>query len=278
MARGDPIFARVDISILFDPNLRKLSATHKWAYMTLYLSAVECRSELLPPSFDLQTVCDRAGIDTKTARKFLEKSLKIGLLEEPAPSRIRVIGTRANHPKLDWDELSLDSPYGADTGLKREENKIKEKENTREEGAGAASLRVPSAHASPPALYKNSSENQAFDEGWLVKGLLKNINPASATERPEIEPTDQQIAEAEKTFSSWGIGELVRYSATNLKTGNLTDTLNEALRMLPENKLREICVYVIAKAGANSGRGWATKKSGAILTARCKEIMARTHE
>jgi hypothetical protein len=255
---------------MFDPRFRKLSGTQKWFFVVSYLSAVEARSELLPPSFDLAAIRDRAGIDTKTARKCLEKCLEVGLLEEPAQGRIRVIGVRGNHQKLDWNELSLDSPYGANTGLKREEDKIKE----REAGAGAASLRVPGAHASPPAENKASSNN----ERTLIKGLIKNMNPSSAKELPEIEPDEAQIAEAQQRVAMWGIGELVRYTATMTKTGKLTDTLNEALSIIPESKLREVCIYVFAKAGVNSGRGWSPKKSGAVLTARCKEVIAKMHE
>ena len=271
MARGDPIFARVDISLMNDPRIRKLSGTQKWFYLTCYLCAVESRSELLPSSFDLAAIGDRAGIDTKTARKSLEKSFEVGLLEEPAQGRIRVIGVRVNHQKLDWNELSLDSLYGANTGLKREENKIKEKENTREEGAGA--------HTPPPAWGKTSGGNQSpSDESALVGRLIKNMNPALADEQPELEPTESKIAEAGRTFSSWGIGDLVRYTATMTKTGKLTDTLNDAIRDIPENKLREVCLYVLAKMDANRDRGWTLKKSGAVLTARCKEVIAKMHE
>ena len=35
MARGDPIFARFDLSLWWDARLRRLSPVQKWVYMTV---------------------------------------------------------------------------------------------------------------------------------------------------------------------------------------------------------------------------------------------------
>lgn len=133
MARGDAIFARVDISLIWDPRMRRLSGTQKWFYIVCYLSAVETRSELLPPSYDLGAIRDRAGIDPKTARKCLEKSLEVGLLQQSEDGRIFVSGVRNNHQKLTWGEAEPDSPYGADMGDKREDKTTPKEDNTTQE-------------------------------------------------------------------------------------------------------------------------------------------------
>jgi hypothetical protein len=126
MARNDPIFARVDISLMFNPQYRKLSATQRCFYLTCYLSAVEARSERLPHSFDLEAIRDRAGTDTRTGRKCLEKCISIGLLNQDAEGRICVIGVKENHQKLVWNESEQASPYSPHTGNMRGEERDRE--------------------------------------------------------------------------------------------------------------------------------------------------------
>ena len=113
MARGDPIFARLDVSLMHDHRIRKLTAAQKWVYIAYYLSAVELRSELLPESFDHQTITDRAGTDHRTSLNALGKCIQVGLLEIGPEGRVRVIGARKNNPKLQGWNDEESSPYGA---------------------------------------------------------------------------------------------------------------------------------------------------------------------
>ncbi|MGE4489602.1 MAG: hypothetical protein AB7E95_08670 [Kiritimatiellales bacterium] len=137
-------------------------------------------------------------------------------------------------------------------------------------------LCVSDAYTSSCSWNKIDSENRPlFNEKMGIRNLIKNMDPASVLELPEVEPTPAKISELQELFSAWGIGDLVRYTATLTKTGNLTRVLDDALKNIPGHKLRELCIYVLAKMEANHDRGWTIKKSGAVLTARCKKIMAR---
>lgn len=254
MARGDPIYARVDISLLFDPRIRRLTAAQKWFYQVCYLTSVEARSEQLPPAYDLDALQDRAGIDARTGKNALQKCCEVGLLELDEHGLIRVMGVRENHARLEWNEHCTPSPHGADTGPKREENKTEKREEKQE-----------------PAREQMLPEQ-------LVPSLIKKMGAQSEAYLPEKEPTGEQIQSLRERVAKWTTGDLLRHTATASKTGQLTDTLNDALRKIPELDLRETALYVLAKLQTNVDRGWNTKKAAAVLTSRCKTIMKQQEE
>jgi hypothetical protein len=107
--------------------------------------------------------------------------------------------------------------------------------------------------------------------GEAVAAILPETEQAPKVE--ELEPDRESIESMDGKTSRWGIGELVRYVATGIKTSNLTDTLNAALAKIPEEQLRPLTVYVFAKHDANQDNGWNTDKAAAVLTARCKGRM-----
>lgn len=254
MARGDPIYARVDISLMFDPRIRRLTAAQKWFYQVCYLSSVEARSEWLPPKYDLAALQDRAGIDARTSKNALQKCCEVGLLELNEHGLIRVIGIKENHTKLGWNEYRASSLYGADTGPKREENKTEKREEKQE-----------------PA------HEQIIPE-QLVPSLIKKMGAPPEAHLPEKEPTEEQIRSIKERVAKWTTGDLLRHTATASKAGQLTDTLNDALRKISELDLRETAIYVLAKLQTNVDRGWNTQKAAAVLTSRCKTIMKQLEE
>lgn len=253
MARGDPIFARVDISSMFNPRIRRLTAAQKWFYHITYLCAVEARSERLPPQYDLAAIQDRAGVDTRTSKKSLEKCCSIGLLQIDPQGLICVSGVRKNHERLEWNEYDETAPYGADTGLKREEKKIEKKEKSREEVRGP--------------LNESSSFRQDGSKPSLIGETLNIILPETKQGQREEEPAPERIRELQIRVAGWGKGDLLRYAATGLKNGKLTNSLNEMLTTLPEEQLRGITIDVMAKQEVN---GWNPAKAAKVLTARLK--------
>lgn len=136
----------------------------------------------------------------------------------------------------------------------------------------------PSEKASAPLLRAGAHASrtparngQAVHLGEAVAAILPETEQAPKVE--ELEPDRESIESMDGKTSRWGIGELVRYVATGIKTSNLTDTLNAALAKIPEEQLRPLTVYVLAKHDANQDNGWNTDKAAAVLTARCKGRM-----
>ena len=99
------------------------------------------------------------------------------------------------------------------------------------------------------------------------------VPQAHAPRQPptEVEPTAEQITQAEEHFARWGIGVCVRFTATNNPKASVTDVLNTAIHVVPESKLRHICAFVCAKGNAQRPP-WEPSQRAAVLTARLKEI------
>jgi len=266
MARGDPIFARWDISMFFDPAVRSLkNAVHRWFYFTAYCAAVEARSETLPPKYTLRSLADRAGIDPRSAEIARKNAVEVGLFAERPDGLIHVVGVHRNHVKLDWQEHGETSPHGADKGGKRGEEKREEKreERSEEKQEAKASLRVPKAHAKPSP---RAGECRSMAEIVSAAGLVEK-QPQTVE---EVEPTHADIEAKAERVAGWGVNELVCYVAKGSPKAKLTDTLNDALGRIPGPELRSLCCHVMAKADRN---GWRTDQMAAVLTQRCKAHM-----
>ena len=100
MARGDALYARLDVSLFHDPRFRCLTAAGKVFYLASYVTAVEARCELLPPHWTLTALADRAALDIRTSKLAYKIAVECGLLSEGPGGRIRVMGVRSNHRKL----------------------------------------------------------------------------------------------------------------------------------------------------------------------------------
>jgi len=248
MARNDPMFARVDISLMFNPQFRKLSGTQKWFYLACYLSAVEARSEQLPPAFDLAAIRDRAGIDTKTARKCLEKSLEVGLIKQTPEGWICVSGVRENHPKLTWNEASQAAPHPPRTGHMRGDERDRE---PREEA------RIPA-----PAT-------QATEGKLLNHGKNKTILP-----KPEM--AVKVLLEDYGSFCKFDVTSIAS-TMTGTNTGPGMGFFTKQLRTLESRVGSEIASEIFREM---LFRYWSELKSGepmdnigAGLTVRIKKIV-----
>ncbi len=279
MSRGDPVYARIDVSLMLNPLWRKASPSSRVLFITCYLTAVEQRTTALPPDFDTKALTDRASLDPRTGRKALQECCNLGLLCQLANGRIHVPGVRKNNVKIKgWTVLQGETADASDTLLetpcvspeavnigtkesREQEDKRRVTEVTLPQPPAAASLRAPQALA-PPALARQESESVA---ATVLKVLPTLKKPLPTTEH---QPEPHDLERTRKHLSRFGIGEVVRFLATGSKGGKLTDALNSAIRLVPEHLLREVCIFVSAKAEKN---GWPLPKTAAVLTSRLKE-------
>lgn len=219
MARGDSIFGRVDINLMYDPRIRKLTAAQKWFYVAAYLTAVEVRSETLPPDYDIVALQDRAGVDRQTARNALEKSIDCNLMERTPDGLIKVLGVRNNHERVQWNEYSSDSPYGARTGPKREE----ERKNDRiSESNHNFELFY--------SEYPKKEKRQAALEAW-IEGKCDNIHDKIMTSLRNQKSSDACTIFADVNF--------IPYPATWLRDKRWEDEVlaREKSKSVPRNVL-----------------------------------------
>lgn len=263
MARGDPIFARLDISLLWDPRIRTLTATQKWFYVTCSLCAVEARSELLPPEYNLAAIRDRAGVDPKTARKCLEKSLAAGLLEETPEGRVRVMGVRSNHPKLLWKDDNGASPHGADIIPQNTIRDSYETNTKEEESAGAARL---GGDGAPPSL--TPARRGEASIGDVVTGAGLDVPPPDKTWK---KPTKKAVAEAVETLERYAGDkrELIGLAIGVASFDGPHKVFEEAMK-LPPGVFLDCCGYAQAWRMLNNTDGG---EAGAVLTNKFKDAM-----
>ena len=92
----------------------------------------------------------------------------------------------------------------------------------------------------------------------------------------EIEPTFSAIEAAVAELARWGVGECVRFVATKSLHGNITDTLNAQMLLVPEPQLRQICAFVYAKGNIQKPP-WPQAKRAEVLTARLKMAQTSKH-
>ena len=120
MARQDLTYARVDVDFpLHDKCLRLGTATHKWAYMCLWLMAVKHRRSYLHKHRVESTWRTFSGISPKTSRKSLAKLHDVGLITLHEDGAVTVHGVRSKHNKLDWNDDSESDPYRSRMGLNK---------------------------------------------------------------------------------------------------------------------------------------------------------------
>lgn len=116
MARGDPVFMRVDIDkILMGEKISLLPGDHFKVYMVLWALAVKSRSYVLSRLISHpRNVQETAKIGQRKGRKSIQSILqdlsKLGLIELLPSGRINVIGVKEVHPKLHWDKCPENVP------------------------------------------------------------------------------------------------------------------------------------------------------------------------
>ena len=123
MARGDPVWMRVDVTWMEDPRAERLSASENWLYMVCRMCAVAERTNCLPPAYDLSYLCRKASVRRQTMLSLLQRSAKIDsdrpIIFKNENGQICLPNLGKQHEKLDWKgdrDGPLPSPHGADTG------------------------------------------------------------------------------------------------------------------------------------------------------------------
>jgi hypothetical protein len=268
MARGDPIFMRVDLSLWWSVKFRKLSCAAKLIYLTILALAVEGRSTVLSTDVDAKAIADRAGDGDGETPATIEALLKLGLLRRLPDGRLHVPDVRRNNFKIPgWHILPEDergpsdrvegepasSPYPTRKGQEREEDTT----DTKQREGGCWPATAPNQGPIPD------------DHGRGTPNLPLQI-PRSPPPSSEEEPNEQQVSAIEEKVRDWRTAELVRFAATGNKNGSVTNTLTEAIKAVPSDRLRGICIFLIAKSHLNR---WAGGKLAASVTQRCREAM-----
>jgi hypothetical protein len=116
VARGDPVFMRVDIDkILTGEKISPLPGDDFKVYMVLWGLAVKCHTYVLSRAMsDPRYVEGTAKIGPRKGRRSMRTILQglseIGLIEILPSGRIRVIGVKEVHPKLLWDKCPENVP------------------------------------------------------------------------------------------------------------------------------------------------------------------------
>lgn len=123
MARGDPVFCRLDIDkILNGEKISPLPGNHFKVYIVLWALAVKCHSYVLElaisqPQYILDSAHlganseqSRRKLGAKSATRILRDLHNLGLIEILPSSRIRVIGVKEVHSRLLWDKCPENIP------------------------------------------------------------------------------------------------------------------------------------------------------------------------
>ncbi len=121
MARGDPLYAHLEVGFfLNDPRFTRLTPAEKVTYLAFWCTAVEYRTEHLPPYVDMREICKRAALDVRTCRKCVstlqQTCGKRALIERAPDGGFIVVGCRVKHKNLrNWKDVET-SPNGEKTG------------------------------------------------------------------------------------------------------------------------------------------------------------------
>jgi len=106
MARGDPVYGRVEVTWPNDPRSQALGPAQNWLYMVCYLAAVEARSNVLPGYMTLTTLGKRAGMKRSTVESTIAKCCAVPgnspILFVNDQGLVCVPGAGAKNEKLDW--------------------------------------------------------------------------------------------------------------------------------------------------------------------------------
>ncbi len=285
MARGDPLFARLDLALFADPRFRGLTAAGKIVYLGAYTAAVEARSELLPTWWTPRALADRTGTDERTAKLALKNAIAAGLIQEPVEGRYRVVGVRENHEKLEWRELRPDSPHGADSGLREEREEREEREGKENEGRAesmesrALGNPPPSPAACSPGVREAPARALTGGNGSVIGRLSRQLNANGPNHAPsgksEREPSSDELAHLVSSMpaalrdSPFAIAAVL---VTGRPGGKLPADIQEMLSSIPAQAALDVCRFVYAKANVNR---WQREMTSAVLSARLRDARAR---
>jgi hypothetical protein len=253
VSRGDLVFARLDVSLFFDPSFRRLSTSGKLMYLACYAAAVERRTSVLSADFDTRACSDRAGLDPRSGRQALQNCCDVGRLRKMPDGRIHVPGVRANHNKIKgWtvlpDEAREDgdrvdgegqsSPCGDISGqeIRPEETRERQAKQDEIERNGTSAPDVPSIPSLP------------------VVACL-----------PQKEPTSR-MTPPPPTFAGWSPFEAIRFVANGHRS-KAAPALERIALQKSVNRVLDVCREVYsAKA---EGR---VLKPGGLLHKLLSEI------
>ena len=128
MARGDPVFMRVDIDkVLNGEKVSTLPPVHFKVYMVLWALAVKGSSYVLTQAISRpQYILDCAhlgGVSVSSRRRFGCKSVlkvlnelhELALIELLPSGRINVIGVKDVHKRLKWEKAPENLPVSIPT-------------------------------------------------------------------------------------------------------------------------------------------------------------------
>ena len=127
------LFAKIETSfILTDVRYKRLSASAKVVYISLWIRAVECRSDTLPIFFDARSIRDDCSLDARTVNKCVTSLQQSCLIEITEDNRIKVLGVKRIHDKLTWKTEGEQVGSRNKTSPKNSQNPLGDKDKEKE--------------------------------------------------------------------------------------------------------------------------------------------------
>ena len=128
MARGDPVYAKIDVEIFPTGSaFNELKPAARFLYLSLWALAVKERTDILPENISTDNWLSHwAHICPKNVSRWTKNIAKSGLIEILPNGRLFIKGVRDCHGRLAWDKCPVRGPNGAQVGH------IREYESTRE--------------------------------------------------------------------------------------------------------------------------------------------------
>ena len=193
MARGDSIYAKVDVDILDGEKVSQLTPNERDTYLFGYwLPAVKYHQNRV----ENHLVCvrmlqKRLQKSKRTVQQHRQKLHLLGLITIHEDNSVTVHGVKERHSKLNWNEYKETAPYGEDdfphTGPIRGILRHHEIKTVRQEEVTSPSL--------VPSLKSESSDTAV----WYLKDADEMWRRSEAMSR-KLYSTDEARTEAAKKF------------------------------------------------------------------------------
>ena len=113
MARGDPVYAKIDVAIWTSAKFTALSNDDRLLYLGLWMLAVEFRSDVLPAQLmSCAYAAHRLRMSSRYVKSGLARVQRIGLIDIDDKKNITIYRVKECHKALSWDRCPKRGPNG----------------------------------------------------------------------------------------------------------------------------------------------------------------------
>jgi len=189
MAKGDGLFARVDVDVWTKPRVMMLRpAGAKAFYIMLWTLAVRERNDILVKAYCKQMSIAFLQTSERTARTHMQKCIEAGLVRDNGDGTVTVVKVRDCHGRMIWGKGFTPPPYGGKKspriipveGANEDEDEEKEKEVLTNEDDKTQSKR--GNERRPGSLDKSENENPLED---TLNKIKRQFTQHAAETSPE---------------------------------------------------------------------------------------------